>query len=88
LIQEAVLQFRFADDESPLVVAHVGHGGAFRVPFVLDGNYILTVSATPDDDQSQHYTYKLVELNLSVHGDVNGLKIIVPVASTRSLVTH
>jgi hypothetical protein len=76
-LKEAAVQLSFADDKSVYLVAHIGADGKFIIPFVLDGEYILTVSAAPEDGSPKH-SYKIVSLPINVDEDVNGLSIALP----------
>lgn len=75
---DASLLLRFADDRSPVVRAHVGEDGSFRIPFVLDGEYLLSVSAAPDGRTTPPHIYKDVEVPITVEGDVSGISISLP----------
>src|SRR5258708_2990555 len=49
-LKDALLLLRFADDRSQFLRAHVGEDGSFNIPFVPDGNYLLSVSAAPEKE--------------------------------------
>ena len=73
----------FANDQSVYLVAHLGADGAFKIPFVLDGDYILTVAAAPEDDLRKR-AYKIIKMPISVHEDISGLAISLPDAPVES----
>jgi hypothetical protein len=81
LLKAAGLQLSFADDKSKFLVAHLGQDGAFSIPFVLDGDYILTVYAPPEGEPRQPHAYRPVDIPLSVHEDFTGIQVALPDAS-------
>jgi hypothetical protein len=80
-LQQVALQLSFPDDRSTFLVAHVGQDGSFQIPFVLEGDYILTVSAAPEDGPHGQRGYKITDLPLSIHEDLSGLRIVLPDAT-------
>jgi len=87
-LQQVALQLSFPDDRSTFIVAHVGQDGTFQIPFVLEGDYILTVSAAPEDGPHGKRAYRIVELPLSAHADLSGLAISLPETSEGQSTSH
>lgn len=76
-LKEAAVQLSFANDKSAYLVAHIGADGKFAIPFVLDGDYILTVAPAPEGNSPKH-SYKTVSMPIDVHHDITGLWIELP----------
>lgn len=76
-LKEAAVQLSFADDKSVYLTAHIADDGRFKIPFVLDAEYILTVAAPPEDGPPRH-SYKIVSRPIEVHEDISGLTIALP----------
>ncbi len=73
-LRSAFMQLRFSDDVRPFLRAHGGDDGTFLIPFVPDGEYILSVSAPPEKDRK----FKDRDLPISVHGDTNEMDVALP----------
>lgn len=76
-LKDAAVRLTFADDKSDYLVAHTGSDGSFTIPFVLDGDYILTVVAAREGELVKR-SYKIVSQPIDVHGDIRGLSITMP----------
>lgn len=80
-LKEPTIELSFADDKSKFLVAHGDSDGDFQIPFVVDGEYILTVSAAPEAETRPHRVYKTVDMPLSVHSNMPDLIVLVPDAT-------
>jgi len=85
MLKNATLLLSFLDDGSTVLRAHLGADGTFQIPFVLDGDYILAVSAPTEEDSHPPHAYEAVDTPVNVHGDLNGLAITLPDASDQNL---
>jgi len=77
-LSQVALQLTFVDDKSKFLIAHSGRDGTFHIPFVPEGDYIATVSAAPEDGPHGLHSYRIVDLPLSVHGNLTGIEISLP----------
>lgn len=81
-LKNTVLGLSYPDDKTTLVRAHGADDGAFKISFVLDGEYILTASAAPELNSHGRREYGSVQIPLSVNGDTNGVEVTLPDAPT------
>lgn len=82
LLQDAGILLSFADDRWKVLRAHLGEDGAFRIPFVLDGDYVLSVPATTEGQSHTAHAYKDADSPINVDGDMTGMAIMLPDAQT------
>lgn len=85
LLKDAALLLRFQDDGAKVLRAHLGEDGTFQIPFVLDGNYILTVTAPSEQESHPPHAYKAVDIPINVQGDLTSVAITLPDASSQNL---
>ncbi len=77
-LRNTLVGLRFPDDKSYFLRAHGDDDGTFAIPFALDGDYVLSVSAAPEGEGPGARRYKTVDVPLDVRGDVNGINVALP----------
>ena len=78
-LKSALVMVNLADDGSNIFRVHVGETGAFEIPFVLDGDYSLIVSAPLWEDKfNRKHVYKSTSMSLHVAGDLTEIRITLP----------
>ena len=73
---------QFRRRQMEVLRAHLGEDGAFRIPFVLDGDYVLSVPATTEGQSHTAHAYKDADSPINVDGDMTGMAIMLPDAQT------
>ena len=81
-IKNTVFGLFYAGDDAPVLQAYGGDSSEFQIPFVLDGQYTLSVSASPEQNHQVEHKYETVKLPLDVDGDVRGIDVALPDAAT------